>query len=126
MPAVLVALLAISIGYVVYQRSRELFFLSVREGRLLVVRGDCPDALLHDIGDALDRAGVRRASIRAVKEEHGSRLVASGVDDRLAQRLRNIFGSHPSHLRRTGAGPKGDRNLGQWLGIAWLAWLLAN
>ena len=123
---VLVAILAISIGYFVFQRSRELFFISVRDGRLLVVRGDCPDALLHDLADAVRRAGVRRGSIRAIKEAHGSRLTASGVDDRLAQRLRNIFGSHPSHLRRTGSGPRADRNLGQWLGIAWLAWLLAS
>lgn len=123
---ILIALAAISIGYLVFQRSQELFFISVRDGRMLVVRGECPDALLHDLADAVRRAGVRRASIRAIKGEHGSRLAASGVDDRLAQRLRNIFGSHPSHLRRTGSGSRGDRNLGQWLGIAWLAWLLAN
>ena len=126
MPAVLVAIVAISIGYFIFERSRELFFVSVREGRLLVVRGDCPDALLHDFADAVRRAGVRRASIRALKEEHGSRLAVRGVDDRLAQRLRNIFGSHPSHLRRSRSLTRGDRNLGQWLGIAWLAWLLAS
>lgn len=123
---ILVVLLLAGIGVLIYTRSQELFCISVRNGRMLVVRGDCPHALLQDIADVLDRAGVQRATIRAMKSQDGSRLVASGIDDGVAQRLRNAFGVHPVHLRRSPDTTAARRNLGQLLGITWLAWALVG
>ncbi|UQA60944.1 DUF3634 family protein [Polyangium aurulentum] len=106
-------------------RGNELFHVSARDGRVLLVRGRIPPSLLTGFGEIVQRAGVRRATIRAVKEGGGARLVASGVDENTAQRLRNAFGVHPIQRLRT-APFAGDRNLGQVLGFAWLAWLLAG
>jgi hypothetical protein len=65
---------------------------------------------------------VRRATIRAVKQEQGARIVASGLDEGREQRLRNIFRLYPiSNLRAAPVVAK--PSLGQVLGIAWLAWL---
>src|SRR5258706_16303962 len=82
-------------------RSRELFVLSVREGRVLVVRGRIPGGLLSDIRDVVSKPAALRATIRAIKEDSGARLVVSGqVDAGREQRLRNIFHLYPvSKLR---------------------------
>jgi len=104
-------------------RANELFHVSARDGRVLLVRGRIPPSLLTAFGEILGRAGVRRATIRAVKESGGARLVASGVDGKTAQMLRNAFGVHPIQRLRT-APFAAHRNLGQVLGFAWLAWLL--
>jgi hypothetical protein len=105
-------------------RARELFCLSVRDGRVLVVRGRIPAGLLSDIRDVVKRPAVSRATIRAVKQEDSARLAVSGaVDEDRAQRLRNIF--HLYSISKLRAAPAVSKpTLGQLLGIAWLAWLL--
>jgi len=119
-------LLVAVIGIAVYywaSRASELFCLSVRNGRVLVVRGRIPGGLLSDIRDVVSKPVVAHATIRAVKQEHGARLAVSGLDEGREQRLRNIFRLYPiSNLR---AAPLIEKpTLGQVLGIAWLAWLL--
>ncbi len=110
---------------VVVSRANELFLLSVREGEVLLVRGRIPVSLRQDIADVVKRAGVQRASLRAVRSQRSSRLVVHGVDEGTAQRLRNVFGVHP--IQRLRAAPLPDRrNLGQVLGFVWLAWLLTD
>jgi hypothetical protein len=105
-------------------RANELFCLSVRDGRVLVVRGRIPAGLLSDIRDVVAKPPVARATIRAVKESNAARLVVSGtVDEGRAQRLRNVFGLYPIASLRA-ARPVAEPTLGQILGIAWLAWLL--
>jgi uncharacterized protein DUF3634 len=105
------------------QRSRELFLVSFRDGRALVVRGRIPGALLSDFKDALSRAQVKRATVRGLREDHGSQLRMSGVDEWTEQRLRNIFRVYPvSNLRA--ATVDRQRTFGQVLGVAWLAWML--
>lgn len=121
----LVAACVIPVGYIVFTRVNEIFCLSVRNGRVLLVRGTCPNALSHDLEDVMRRANVQRATIRAVKAEGHARLVTSGVDDGVAQRCRNAFGTHPIHQLRSETSDR-RRNLGQILGFAWLAWLLAS
>jgi Protein of unknown function (DUF3634) len=105
-------------------RSRELFHLSIRGGRLLVVRGRVPSGFLYEARLAVKRPPVARASVRAVKGEHGARLVFSGsIDEGRRQRLRNLFALYPASQLR--AAPLVERpTLGQLLGVAWLAWLL--
>ena len=115
---------AVLVAYVWSSRARELFCLSVRDGHVLVVRGRIPGGLLSDFRDVVSRPAVKRATIRAEKQEHGARLSVSGsIDEGREQRLRNIFRLYPlSNLR---AAPAiAEPTLGQVLGIAWLAWLL--
>jgi hypothetical protein len=122
-PLLVVALLLFAAWFFL-ERQNELFRLSVRHGRVLLVRGRIPPGLLGDIRDAVARPPVPHGTIRAVKHDGGARLTASGaIDEGRAQRLRNIFQLYPvSKLR---AAPALARpTMGQILGIAWLAWLL--
>ena len=67
---------------------------------------------------------VARATIKAVRGEHGARLTARGaIDEGRIQRLRNAFGLFPTAKLRS-AAPIARPSLGQVLGIAWLAWML--
>jgi hypothetical protein len=112
------------VAYLWTSRARELFCVSVRDGQVLVVRGRVPGGLLSDIRDVVSKPVVRRATIRAEKQEHGARLsVSGGIDEGREQRLRNIFRLYPlSNLR---AAPEvAQPTLGQALGIGWLAWWL--
>lgn len=105
-------------------RANELFFVSVREGKTLLVRGRITRSLLDDLTEAVQRPPVRRGTIRAVLTPGSAQLYGSGdIDELLEQRLRNIFRLHPAAMLRS--APKVARpTLGQLLGIAWLAWLL--
>ena len=120
---VLVVVLIFVVGSWLSLRANELFFISIRDGRMLVVRGRVPAALLDAFSDVVTDARVTNASVRAMRDGRHARLVLGGVDDGTAQRLRNVFGIHPMHELRS-APPASDRNLGQALGWAWLAWLL--
>jgi hypothetical protein len=105
-------------------RMRELFMVSVRNGKVLVVRGRVPGAMLHEIAESMSRPRVRRGSIKAYKTETGSRLSFGGdIDEGRQQRMRNVFALYPaSQLRHAPAIQR--PTLGQLAGIAWLAWLL--
>ena len=122
---ILVVIVVLIALFVVVPRMNELFLVSVRGGRVLVVRGRVPPGLLHDIEDVVQRAGVERATIRALKAPEGARLVVSGVDEGVAQRLRNAFRLQPMAQLRA-APILEERNLGQVLGIVWLAWLFSR
>ncbi len=105
-------------------RSRELFCLSVRRGRLLVVRGRVPGGFLHEASLTVKHPPVRYATIRALRGEHGAQLSFSGaLDEGRRQRLRNIFALYPASQLRAAKNVERP-SLGQLLGIAWLAWLL--
>ncbi len=118
-------LLFLLIAFHASTRGSELFFVSVRKGKAIVVRGRVPGSLLDAIVDVTKRAGIQRASIRAVRSASHARLVTSGVDERTEQRLRNVFGTFPM-ARLTSAPPPSARNIGQILGLAWLAWLFLD
>lgn len=122
---VLVAVLGVA-AYFVLSRMREIFCISVRGGRMLVLRGNIPTPLLQDLGDVLDRAGVTKATVRAVKTSGHAQIRTSGVDEGAAQRCRNVFGTHPIHRMRSVPMDEDTRNLGQRLGVHWLAWLLLS
>ncbi len=74
-------------------QANEVFHIRVRNGRCRVRRGRVPPALLGDLEDVVARAGVRRATLRGVREGGRTRLMADGVPPSVAQRLRNVFGS---------------------------------
>jgi hypothetical protein len=78
----------------------------------------------QDFSIIASEAGLKRASIRAVRAETHTRLQIQGADEGTAQRLRNVFGLHPTSQRRAPPERRERRNMGQILGWAWLAWLL--
>ena len=117
-------LVALAAGAYWAWRSRELFLLSVRGGRVLVVRGRVPGGFLHEARLTVARPPVARATIRAVRGDHGAQLRFSGaLEEGRRQRLRNIFALYPASQLRAAKSIERP-TLGQLLGIAWLAWLL--
>lgn len=124
---VVAALFVMAIPF--FLRANEVCAISVRNGKLLLVRGRAPQMLFDDIAEVVRRANVERSMIRVVKEGGAARLVATGVDEATAQRLRNVLGAHPYRLLVSpvrGRAPRASRNLGQTLGIASLAWWLSD
>ena len=127
MPLVIVVVLAsaIMIALVVLGRANELFLVSIREGRVLLVRGQISPALLNSFADVVGRCRIRSGSLRGVRSDGHARLIVDGADEGTAQRLRNAFGAHPSQKLSAAPLPS-SRNIGQVLGWAWLAWMLAR
>jgi hypothetical protein len=117
---------AIVIGLVVSSRMNELFCISVRNGRILVIRGRVPTVLLQNIADIVRRAALRGGTIRAERSDGHARLVTRGINEGTTQQLRNVFGQHPLQKYRSLPAAKTTRNIGQILGVAWLAWVLAK
>ncbi|MCB9603088.1 MAG: DUF3634 family protein [Sandaracinus sp.] len=121
-------LLAVSIfvviAYVVLSRANELFCVSIRDGVCLVVRGDVPPKLWRELVTTAEVNRISRGTIRAVKEGGAARLVTVGIAPEITQRLRNAVGSAGLNAMRLGGGARRPRNLGQLLGIVWLAWML--
>jgi len=115
---------AVVVGIWWFSRTSELFFVSVRDGKCLVVRGRVPVSMLQTFQEAVADPVVRRGSIRAAKTESGGQLHCSGdIDEGREQRMRNTFMLYPaSQLRQAPAIRK--PTLGQLSGIAWLAWML--
>lgn len=127
----LVIIAAIVVGAVavtVISRANEIFYVSVRDGRCLVVRGSVPPSLFSEIRTIVRMTGARRGSVRAFRSGGSSRVVAEGLGEGTEQRLRNAFGARGFHRAgASGAAAAGERrNLGQLLGVAWLAWLLTS
>src|SRR5262245_47122428 len=121
----LYALIAVAalVGLWWFTRQSELFCLSVRRGRVLVVRGRAPAGFVSEVRSIVARAKTPSGTIRAMKSERGGRLSVSGdIDEATAQRLRNLFALYPaSQLRH--APVIARPTFGQILGVAWLAWL---
>ncbi len=110
------------VAWFVWRRLNEVFCVSIRDGKVLLVRGRAPQRLVNEMTAVLRLGKVRRGTIRGVKSERGVRLACSGLDDGTEQRLRNVLGTMPiSQLRA--APPIARPTFGQVLGIAWLAWM---
>ncbi|MDB4961553.1 MAG: hypothetical protein JWP01_1552 [Myxococcales bacterium] len=106
-----------------HEKKWEVFYLSIRNGRVLVVRGRVPTSLLHDFAEIVRDPVVRSGWIRVFRGEHGAELLCGGdIDEGPEQRMRNAMMLYPlSKLRH--ALPVARPTLGQMLGIAWLAWM---
>ncbi len=123
MPWLLLAVLGAVAIFWWHSLHEDLFCLSIRGNRILVVRGRVPARFLSDMRDVLARARVASATIRAQPTDGGGRLVFSGdLDDFTQQRLRNVFGLIPAVQLRT-APPIAQPTVGQRVGVAWLAWM---
>jgi Protein of unknown function (DUF3634) len=119
-PLLPVVLICAFIGFLFWTwRQNELFHVSVRSGRVLLIRGRIPSALLSDFRTVVRH--VNRASIRVQKTAAGGRLATAGIDADTTQKLRNLFGLYTQAQLRS-APPIRNPTLGQWLGSAGLAW----
>jgi hypothetical protein len=113
------------LAYVVLSRANELFCVSIRDGACLVIRGRVPPKLWRELVTTAEVNGLTRGTVRAVREGGAARLVTDGISSEVTQRLRNSVGSAGLNAMRLGStGRDTSRNVGQLLGIAWLAWLL--
>jgi len=104
-------------------RARQLCVMSVRDGRVLVMRGSLPASLFEGLVDVVTRAKTPRATIRVLRAGDRARLEGPGLDPLSLQRARNVLGTYPL-ARLHNAAPLRRRNLGQRLGVAWLGWWL--
>jgi hypothetical protein len=121
-------LLLVLVGLVVFfvWRSAELFCLSWRGDRLVLVRGRLPPMLKGDLADALSHMKAPPCTVVARKEEGGAQLRAHGLDEFAEQRLRNIFRLYPISALRAARAPSRGR-LWRLLGISWLVvWALGD
>jgi len=117
------ALVAVVIVWLLL-RSGELFYISVRDGKLLVVRGRVPVSMLQEFKECVNRPKVRRGAIKAFKTDMGGQLTCSGdIDEGREQRMRNTFMLYPASKLRLAPQQK-DRTIGQLAGLAWLAWMM--
>jgi hypothetical protein len=86
-------------------RANELFFLRVRDGKVLIRRGRIPQRLLQDISDVVER--VDRATLRGVVEGGRPRLYAEGeLRAEHKQRLRNLIGTWSTTQIRNAPRPR--------------------
>ena len=122
--AIVVVIVLLVAAFFLLSRAGELFYVSVRDGKVLVVRGRVPVSMLQEFRDAVNQPTVRRGAIRAVKTESGGQLSCSGdITEGREQRMRNTFMLYPASQLRA-APPLSAPTFGQWAGIAWLAWML--
>lgn len=106
-------------------RARELCVLSVRDGRLLIMRGALPPAVFQALADVVARARTPRGTIRIMRDGERGRVSASGLEETTLQRVRNVIGTYP--LVRLLAGARAAQpNFGQRIGSAWLAWRIRD
>lgn len=110
--------------FVFISRGSELFCLSIRAGKVLVVRGRVPGAFLNDVRELVAQQNIQRGTIRGLIDSQRARLSCSHhIDEGLAQRLRNTFALYPMSSIR-GAPRIVNPSFGQLLGIGWLAWMI--
>jgi hypothetical protein len=83
--------LVLAFAIVAGARLNERFRVRIRAGRIADVRGRVPAVLLDEFAAVAREARVARATIRAVRDLRGTRLV---VSEGVAQRLHNVFGVH--------------------------------
>ena len=105
-----------------HDRRTELFYVSVRNGRVLVVRGRVPTPLVHDLAEIVKQPVVRSGKIRVFHGDSADLSCSGDIADGPTQRMRNALSMYPmSKLRQ--ALPVPRPTLGQRIGIAWLAWM---
>ena len=100
--AVILTLIVVVPLVIALSRANELFCLRVTGGRVRVVRGRVPQALVNDIADVLRSPRVEQATVRGLSEGGRAVIEARGpIDEGQRQRLRNVIARWPVARIRT-------------------------
>jgi hypothetical protein len=115
---ILILLLVGVFAYIWISRSRELFCLRLRKGKLKVQRGTLRPGLMRGFRDAL--GGAQTGSIRCHRGSHGAQLTVRGdISEAAAQRMRNALGLYP--MSQLSARPINKRQVaGDMLTLHWI------
>lgn len=103
-------------------RANELFCLSCRRGRSLVVRGALPVPILAAIEEVLHLPD--NALVKGFANDDEVRLTVTGLDDGEEGRLRAVFAAYPLDVA-VWPRPR-DRRWWQVAGFVWLAWWMQD
>ena len=77
-------------------RINELFLVRVRGGKVRVVRGRIPQALLNDFAEILRDPPLEECSLRGVVEDRRLRIYPEGaLNEGQRQRIRNVVAGWP-------------------------------
>ncbi|MAQ16429.1 MAG: hypothetical protein CMN30_16760 [Sandaracinus sp.] len=121
---VLLTVLLLAGAFAFARRANELFVLSARDGKVLILRGRLPRTLERELSAVLRAAGAT-GQVRGLRVGGQTRVVGRGLDPGVEQRGRNVFfASRYARMRWLAARDRRPRNLGQRLGWEWLAWRL--
>ena len=100
-------------------RANELFCVSFRRGKALVVRGNLPGPALAAFRDVLNHPVADNALVKGFATDE-VRLTVAGVGDEQTQRLRNAF--EPFSRDQSVRTHDTRRTWWQHVGFVWLAW----
>jgi hypothetical protein len=99
---ILPCLLLLAFGYAL-RRANELFALSAHAGKLQLLRGRLPPALLAEFADIAQRERLDETEIRVLSEAGSPQLLLRGAaSPALEQALRNVLGRYPVAQIRAG------------------------
>ena len=101
-------------------RANELFCVSSRRGKTLVVRGALPESLCGALEGALRHPSPDQALVKGFSSDDELRLTVTGVEGAQEQRVQALFAAYPFDLP---AWPRAtNRTWWQVVGFVWLAW----
>lgn len=101
-------------------RANELFCVSSRRGKVLVVRGALPEAVHAALERELRLPAVDHALVKGFANDDEVRLTVTGLGDASEQRVHDLFALYPLELA---AWPRStSRTWWQVVGFVWLAW----
>jgi len=92
------ALLVLFVGGVAYARRRADMVITIAGGEVKLVRGKVPPTVLHDLLDVAQHAPEAEGRILINGRGDDLELTCEGLDEGLAQRLRNALLFHRARL----------------------------
>jgi hypothetical protein len=95
-------ILGLAVGLVGFLAWRATIVFEVRasNGKVVSARGRMPPEMLHDVTDVLARAKAT-GTVRGRLEQGKVAVRASGLDEGVVQRLRNVVGRFPAARIKT-------------------------
>jgi hypothetical protein len=96
------AILGLAVGVVSYLAWRATVVFEVRasNGKVVSARGRMPPEMFRDVSDVLERSKAS-GTVRGRLEQGRVAVRASGLDDGVVQRLRNVVGRFPAARIKT-------------------------
>lgn len=94
--ALLVAALALAALYVAARRATTVADIAIERGAVRVLRGGIAPSVLSDLADVAKRPRIEAARVHIARSSGRAEVTIRGdVDEKQAQRIRNVIGSVP-------------------------------